>query len=239
MKESRYETAIFLALLKRSNGYARLGFQSAEHLAAEKGRLEPRDWSQMLSVGGRALDYPEIDVAFRDGRLNWSKIRAMIPHADRENVEELIELAARLTSNQFEREISRRRDPSVGGPPHADPPARGLRAAHGIHEWSRRGSDERTQRPKSALALLATVAWGKAGSCELRCAATLPQCSRAPVSAPPAPDVPAEPSLPADIRWHALIRSRFQCALQEPLVPRGPPLIPSARAGRTRSITSW
>src|SRR5688572_20312109 len=88
MKESRYEAAISLALLKRSNQYAELGFQSAEHLASVKGRLEPRDWSQMLSVGTRALDFPELDAAFRDGRLNWSKIRALIPHADRENVKE-------------------------------------------------------------------------------------------------------------------------------------------------------
>src|SRR5512134_749736 len=119
MKESRYEAAISLALLKRSNGYAGLGFQSAEHLAEQKGRLEPRDWSQMLSVGGRALDHPELDAAFRDGRLNWSKIRALVTILTKENVAEWIGKASRMTSNQVERAVSQIRDPSVGGPTHA------------------------------------------------------------------------------------------------------------------------
>ncbi len=78
-KESRYETALALASLKRSNGYIELKFQSVGELAEKKGRLEYRDWTQMLSVGTRALAFPELDVAYRDGRLNWSKIRAMAP----------------------------------------------------------------------------------------------------------------------------------------------------------------
>ena len=88
MKESRYEAAIALALLARSNGFLELGCESIDEFAATKSGLEPGDWTQMLSVGRRALQFPEVDVAFRSGELNWSKIRALVPVLRHENVTE-------------------------------------------------------------------------------------------------------------------------------------------------------
>src|SRR5688572_30811489 len=73
MQESRYEVAIALALLARCNGYLQLGCKTIGEFAETKAGLEYRDWTQMLSVGRRALQFPEVDVAFRSGALNWSR----------------------------------------------------------------------------------------------------------------------------------------------------------------------
>ncbi len=104
MQESRYEAVIALSLLGRSNGYLELACKIIGEFAEKKAKLEYRDWTRMLSVGRRALEFPELDVAFRDGRLNWSKIRALLPVLTRENVTEWIVKATLLTSNQVELE---------------------------------------------------------------------------------------------------------------------------------------
>src|SRR5688500_8838906 len=119
MQESRYEVAIALALLARCNGYLQLGCKSIGEFAETKAGLEYRDWTQMLSVGRRALQFPEVDVAFRSGALNWSKLRALVPVLTKENVTEWIRKASTMTSNQVERAVSQDRDPCVGGPTHA------------------------------------------------------------------------------------------------------------------------
>src|SRR5688572_30748631 len=98
MKESRYEAAIAIALLERSSGFLELGCKSIDEFGAKMSGLEHRDWIQLLSVGRRAVRFPEVDAAFRAGHLNWSKIRALVPVLTRENVEEWIAKARRMTS---------------------------------------------------------------------------------------------------------------------------------------------
>jgi len=119
MQESRYEAAIALALMARCNGYLQLGCKTIGEFAETKAGLEYRDWTQMLSVGRRALQFPEVDAAFRSGALNWSKLRALVPVLTKENVTEWIRKASKMTSNQVERAVSQDRDPCIGGPTHA------------------------------------------------------------------------------------------------------------------------
>ena len=93
-----------------------------ERLTAGMTILSPRDVIEMLSVGRRLLDDPELDLAYRKGDLSWyrgSKVRALPPHLDASNVAKWIEKAIPMTSNAVERAISRHRDPSVGGPTRA------------------------------------------------------------------------------------------------------------------------
>ena len=156
MTESRYEVAIALALLGRSNGYLELGFETIEEFAAKEAGLEPGDWTQMLSVGRRALQFPEVDVAYRAGKLNWSKVRCLVPVLTKENVAEWIGKAGRMTSNQLERAVSQVRDPSVGGlNARADPRAPDLRALLGARERTAprvgREQPEGRRVPQSAL----------------------------------------------------------------------------------------
>src|SRR5687767_8824405 len=116
---SRYVATIALAALQRSNGHAELGFASVEALAAKLCTLAPWEVGVMLSVGRRLLRFPELDQAYREGRLTWSKVRALAPHLNATNVTEWIAKAIPMTSNALERAISRHRDPSVGGPTRA------------------------------------------------------------------------------------------------------------------------
>jgi hypothetical protein len=209
LKKMRLETAIALASLQRANEYAGLGFKSAGHLASAKGH-EYRDWSLMLAIGRRALDYPEIDQAFRDGRLNWSKVRALLPVLQRENVKEWIDVAARMTSNQLERRVSEYRDPSVGGPMHRmllpDPifrqfeqMANGIRRLLGEKRWS---------DAECVSQLL--------GELQARRKADFLRASGAAAPVAGGSMVPVDGdgrsrTIPAEIRRAALVRARFVC----------------------------
>ena len=226
LKERRYETAVTLALLKRANEYVELGFRSAEQLASAKG-LEPRDWSLMLAIGKRVLDLPELDAGFRDGSLNWSKIRALLPVVNRENVEEWVDLARTLTSNQVEREVSRFRDPSVGGPTHMlilriviyqqlQELANGLRRASGEKDLS----DEECicrliEEVKSLRRALLRASDGSAEVAARVAAATAAAAAPLACGAAAAAQADAGRSrrIPAEIRREALVRARFVCEL--------------------------
>src|SRR5687768_16485485 len=101
MIERRYEATIALASLARSNGYLEAGFKSVEELAAKTSDLEPREVSEMLWVGRKLLDFPEMDEAFRDGRLNWTKVKTLVPHIKKDNAAEWIPKAIRMSSNKL------------------------------------------------------------------------------------------------------------------------------------------
>jgi 5-methylcytosine-specific restriction endonuclease McrA len=205
MKESRYEAAIALALLARSSGYLELGCKTIEEFAAKKARLEQGDWTQMLSVGRRAVQFPEVDVAFRSGALNWSKIRALVPVIKKENVTEWIGKASKMTSNQLERAVSQVRDPSVGGPTHAlilglptyerfSEFANGLRRESGEHKLSDQECFNRFLDELEAF----------------RRAAHPAQVAE-PTSASQPRGSDRSRHIPAGIRRQALIRARFRC----------------------------
>ena len=117
MTEDRYDATIILASLQRSNGYLDLHCKTVEELAWKRSKLPHRDVIDMLRVGRKLLDIPELDQAFKDGRLCWSKVRALVPLITKENAAEWIAKAIGLTSNNLERQISNQRDPCIGGGP--------------------------------------------------------------------------------------------------------------------------
>ena len=115
MTEGRYDATITLASLQRSNGYLDLNCKTVEELAWKRGKLPYRDVIDMVRVGRKLLEIPELDLAFKDGRLCWSKVRALVPLITRANAAEWIATAMRLTSNTLERQISNHRNPCIGG----------------------------------------------------------------------------------------------------------------------------
>src|SRR4029453_15070865 len=79
MTEGRYDATIALASLQRSNGYLDLGCKTVEELAWKGGKLPYPGVIDMLRVGRKLLEIRELDLAFKDGRLCWSKVRALVP----------------------------------------------------------------------------------------------------------------------------------------------------------------
>jgi hypothetical protein len=63
MVEGRCAATIALAELERSKGYLDLGFESVRELAAALSELDARDVSEMLWVGRKLLDIPELEKA--------------------------------------------------------------------------------------------------------------------------------------------------------------------------------
>ena len=119
MLESRYAAAVALASLDQSGVWRDAGFRGMHEFAVKKSGLDPADVSTLLWVGRKLLILPELAESLRDGRLTWSKVRALVPHVTRENAAEWIGKATRKTSNALEREIGRHRDASIGGPTRA------------------------------------------------------------------------------------------------------------------------
>src|SRR5688572_29492762 len=205
MQESRYEVAIALALLARCNGYLQLCCKTIGEFAETKAGLEYRDWTQMLSVGRRALQFPEVDVAFRSGALNWSKLRALVPVLTKENVTEWIRKASKMTSNQVERAVSQDRDPCVGGPTHAW--ILGIRTYERFSELAnglRRESGENQLKDEECFHRLMDELEA------LRRAAHLARVAE-PASASQPHGFTRSRHIPAGIRRQAMIRARFAC----------------------------
>src|SRR4029450_799338 len=80
MVEGRCAATIALAELERSKGYFGLGFATVHKLAAERSALDPRGGRERVWVGRKLLDIPELKAAFLDGRVSWTKLRALVPH---------------------------------------------------------------------------------------------------------------------------------------------------------------
>ena len=63
MTEGRYAAAVALASLERTNGYLKLGFETVEDLGSKKGKLDRRDVTDILWVGRKLLDVPQLEKA--------------------------------------------------------------------------------------------------------------------------------------------------------------------------------
>jgi hypothetical protein len=114
MDEGRYVATLALASLARSQACRDLGYANLHALAAARTSLQPWEVTQMLWVGKKLLDHPELDEAFRNGTLSWAKVKALVPHVSNENVTEWIGKARKMSSNALEHLTARGLDPVVG-----------------------------------------------------------------------------------------------------------------------------
>jgi len=112
--EGRYEAIIALTSLHTSGEYQQLDCSSVQMLAAEQTTdLTEREVRDMISIGTKLVEIPELDQSFRDGVLSWSKVRALIPVVTRDNFRHWIAKAKRMSSNRLEREVGGNRDPVI------------------------------------------------------------------------------------------------------------------------------
>ncbi len=105
----QHELCRLLALYERSGHWISSGATSCTAWAADALEVERGTVREWLRVGHAMFALADVDAAFADGRLSYSKVRALtrvaIDHPDRQT--ELIELAAGSTAAALPWELAR------------------------------------------------------------------------------------------------------------------------------------
>jgi hypothetical protein len=87
----------------RREGWANTGCLSTAEWIAWRCAMNPRSAREHVRVAKALGDLPEMSALFGEGRLSYSKVRAMTRIADQRSEAELIELARHATAAQLER----------------------------------------------------------------------------------------------------------------------------------------
>jgi len=115
-------TAAWLRLIAefdQRDGCHGYGITSCAHWLAWQCGLSPGAAREHVRVARALKSLPLIEAAFAEGRLSFSKVRALTRIAEPDSEESLLELALELTASQVERTVRqwRRADPGDDGPP--------------------------------------------------------------------------------------------------------------------------
>jgi hypothetical protein len=108
---SRYAEVVALTAIDQSRAYEAAGCSSTQQFAAKVADYTEREVRDMLRVGRALQGCPELDAAFRSGRLSWSKVRALAPVVTNETAAKWIEKAEDMSAAVLERTVGRQRDP--------------------------------------------------------------------------------------------------------------------------------
>jgi hypothetical protein len=92
-----------VAEFDRREGWGSWGCRSCAEWVAWQCAVTPRAAREHVRVGRRLAELPGIRALFAEGRLSYSKVRALTRVADRDSEGELIELARQATAAQLER----------------------------------------------------------------------------------------------------------------------------------------
>ncbi|WP_374613727.1 HNH endonuclease [Gordonia sp. (in: high G+C Gram-positive bacteria)] len=101
-------TADFLDLvaeLDERESWRGPGIHSLAHWLSWKAGIAPRTAHEQLRVAKAIRELPAIRTAFREGRLTYSKVRALTRVATPEREEELVNLALSCTASQLDRAV--------------------------------------------------------------------------------------------------------------------------------------
>jgi hypothetical protein len=90
-----------LVVFDRSGEWANDGAWSCAQWVAERADLELSTISEWLRIGRRLVELDEIAAQFRSGQLSYSKVRALVRVATRENQHELCAIARRVPASKF------------------------------------------------------------------------------------------------------------------------------------------
>jgi len=121
-------TAVWLRLIAEFDereGWHGHGIASCAHWLAWQCGLSPGAAREHVRVARSLRSLPRIDAAFADGRLSYSKVRALTRIAEPDSEASLLELALELTASQVERTARQWRRAERGdadAPPDEDRP---------------------------------------------------------------------------------------------------------------------
>src|SRR5678816_4901308 len=107
----RYAEIVTLTAIDESRAYEAAGCSSIQQFAARVGDYTDRDVRDLLHMGRTLRQCPELDAAFRSGRLTWSKVRTLLPVVTNENAAKWIDTAMRVSTAVLQRMVGQRRDP--------------------------------------------------------------------------------------------------------------------------------
>ncbi|SOC48995.1 HNH endonuclease [Blastococcus aggregatus] len=101
-------TAAWLQLVAefdRRDGWAAHGIKSCAHWLAWQCGMSPTTAREHVRVARALVDLPLLSAAFAEGRLSYSKIRAVTRVAEPETEQMLLELAVEATASQLDRVV--------------------------------------------------------------------------------------------------------------------------------------
>ena len=107
----RYGEVVALTAIDESRAYESMGCSSIQQFGARVAEWSPRQVRDRLRIGRTLRQCPELDAAFRSGRLSWSKVRTLIPVVTRETQGGWIEKAGHVSTAILERMVGRQREP--------------------------------------------------------------------------------------------------------------------------------
>ncbi len=115
-KVIEHRVAILLARLHQQGLHRELGFVSVHEYAERRLDITPRQSREMVHIGRMLPEFPQVDAAFAEGRIGWTKAREILRVATPETEEAWVERAATVTSRVLEDQVARsvRGDPPPG-----------------------------------------------------------------------------------------------------------------------------
>jgi hypothetical protein len=95
-----------LVAFDRSGEWALDGARSCAHWIADRADLELSTIREWLRIGHRLAGLHEIAARFNSGKLSYSKVRALVRVATRDNEHDLCEIADRVPAADFARAVA-------------------------------------------------------------------------------------------------------------------------------------
>lgn len=95
----------FVAEFDRRDGWAAHGIKSCAHWLAWQCGMSPTTAREHVRVARALVDLPLLSAAFAEGRLSYSKIRAVTRVAEPETEQMLLEQAVEATASQLDRVV--------------------------------------------------------------------------------------------------------------------------------------
>jgi Holliday junction DNA helicase RuvB len=115
--------AFYLTEMEDRRLYQASGHSSTAFYAQERLGLDRRRTSELIAAGRKLLELPRIDRAFREQRIGWAKVRALVRVATADHEEAWLERALASTCRELELET---RLASPGRAPRAPGQRKGL-----------------------------------------------------------------------------------------------------------------
>jgi len=106
-KVIEHRVAVRLARMHRHMHHRELGFASIHEYAENSLDLSPRQSRELLHIGVMLPDFPQVDAAFAEGKIGWTKAREILRVATPETEEAWVERAASVTSRTLEDQVIR------------------------------------------------------------------------------------------------------------------------------------
>jgi len=120
VKIREHQVAILLAKMCAREHHRELGYASIHDYAEQVLDLSVRQSRALLHIGRALPDFPQLDAAFAEGKIGWTKAREVVRVATPETEAAWVERATHVSSRTLEDQVAR--SERGEGPPDPDDP---------------------------------------------------------------------------------------------------------------------